>query len=95
VPHGRGEKVDGLGREHLLDRQRVAGERPAFLRRDLADRAQRRAEAAAREGLVHLRHFERGELHRAEERGRKRAQRSLDAEAPHGVEHALDADLGA
>ncbi len=65
------------------------------MRRDLADRAQRRAETAARVRLVHLRHLERAEIDGAEQARRKRLQRPLDAELAHVVEYALDAERGA
>ena len=95
VLHRCGEQVDRLGREHLLDRERIARERPAFLRGHVADRAQRRAEPAARDGLVHLRDLEGTHLHRAEQGGGERPQRALDAEPAHVVEHAVDAEVGA
>jgi hypothetical protein len=91
---GRGDKVHRFRWESLLHRERVALERPAVLGRHLAYRAQRRAESAARDGLVHLRHFEGGEVHRAEERRGVRLHLALDAQALDGVEDFLDADIG-
>ena len=93
--HRRGEQVHRLGRERLLDRERIALQRLAFLRRDFADRAQRRAESAAGDGLVHLRHLERAHVHRAEQRRGEGLHVALDAELAHVGEHALDAEVGA
>ena len=67
----------------------------AILRRHFANRAQRGAEAAARDRLVHLRDFQRAQLDRAQQRRGERPQRALDAELAHVGEHALDAKLGA
>ena len=95
VLHGRGQEVHRLGRECLLDRERIALQRPAFLRGDFADRAQRGAPAAARDRLVHLRDLEGTQVRRAEQGRGERLHLALDAEPAHVGEHALDAELGA
>src|SRR5207249_2557741 len=95
VLHGRGQEVHRLGRECLLDRERIALQRSAFLRGDFADRAQWRAPAAARDRLVHLRHLEGTQVGRAEQGRGERLHLALDAEPAHVGEHALDAELGA
>src|SRR2546429_8319969 len=68
VLHGRGEEVHRLGRGCLLDRERVALQRPAFLRGGFAGRAQWGAPAPARGRLGPLRLGER----RGGEKGRIR-----------------------
>src|SRR5207248_733077 len=90
-----GDEVDRLGRERLLHFQRVAQKRLALRRGHFADRAQRRAEAAGGDGLVELRHFEPRELRRAEQRRCEGTELALYAQALHGGEHAVDAELGA